>query len=224
MSDPRIEVQMKRVSQKRSISVGLLLVVLSIVHSGYVIQTLDNAQFTHQFWSTGDFPLRFHFWEGFTADLPQIIDGSSPRVAIKEVMERWVRATSLSVVLGPDSSTSDAGLDDTNLITVPSPPANNDLISQSGGALGLSVRFAEPDSGRIVEADVIFNPAAVWSTLETSDSSVDNLFDVALHEFGHHWNLKHSISRSSTMFFQTSGVGPAFNPLAWDDVAGRNVT
>ena len=212
---------MRRSSWKKSLLLGLLLLGVALLQSAYVIQTLNDLQRTHQSWDVAKFPIVIEIWEDFTDALPNIEQGSSPKVALKEALARWVRATSLSATLGPDTSISEAGLDDRNIVTTADTVNNRNFI---GGALGLSLRFSDTVTGEIVEADMILNPGFQWTTLETNNPNFDNLFDVALHEFGHHWNLDHSISRSSTMFFQTSGFGFGFNPLSMDDLAGVNVT
>jgi len=95
------------------------------------------------------------------------------------------------------------------------------LANQSCNAADIEARFNEN-----VDTDDAAGPARFYYGLDPAQKPPNtfDFIDVALHEFGHHWNLGHSISRSSTMFFQTSGFGFGFNPLAMDDLAGVNVT
>ena len=151
-----------------------------------------------------------------------ITEGSNPRGAIKEALESWVRTTSLPYVLGEDSSVdSFNGSDGINLVTIADTPTNRNLFS--GGTIGLSLKsfFA---TGRTVEADLVLDPGSVWTTLESDEGDSKNLFDVLLHELGHHTNLNHSVSLSSTMFASTAGFRFNFNPLSWDDITGANVS
>ncbi|MDA2928840.1 matrixin family metalloprotease [Acidobacteria bacterium AH-259-O06] len=214
---------MKKIIWKKSLFLGLLLGCLWLLQSAYVVDTLDNVNRSHRFWSTGDFPIQIQIWEGFTDQLPSIVDGSSPKVALREALERWARVTSLTITLGPDTSTTDVNTsqpDGINLVTISDTQNNRNAVGQAAGK-SLSFSFS---TGQILEADVILNPANTWSTLETDDFNINNIFQVALHEFGHNWNLNHSISRTSTLFFSGTSFDFGFNALSWDDVSGASVT
>ena len=53
-----------------------------------------------------------------------------------------------------------------------------------------------------MDTPVAINPEKIWSTIESTDRSIDNLLDVVLHELGHNWFLGHTILRDATMYFQ----------------------
>ena len=190
----------------------LLATCLWFLQTGYVVQTrLDRI---HTDWDPARYPIVIRPSISLAQSL-RFEAGSQPLVALREALERWVRVSSLVVLLGEESSRRDAGRDDVNLVTIADSDVNRNLV---GSALGTSVRWTS--GARITETDVIFNPEQTWSTRETDDFRVKNFLDVGLHELGHSWNLGHSISRASTLYFRTQGFNWGFNRLAQDDRSG----
>ncbi|MEE2839281.1 MAG: matrixin family metalloprotease [Acidobacteriota bacterium] len=219
-------------SWKQSIVLGFLVVAFGLAHSGYVVSTLSSGAASVR-WFVVDYPIEIQIWEGFTDQLPQVVDGSDPRAALREALERWMRTTSITFVLGEDTSVSDAGFDQRwpgqsrsstiNLVTVADTAANRDLFS--GTTIGLSIGTFNSATGRLLDRDLVLNPSETWTTVKDNEADVQNIFDTALHEFGHHLNLNHSVSRASTMFFSGSrAFSPRFDVLSWDDIAGVNVS
>ena len=62
-------------SWKRSIVLGFLVVVFGFVHSGYVVSILSSGAASVR-WFVVDYPIEVQIWEGFTDQLPQVVDGS----------------------------------------------------------------------------------------------------------------------------------------------------
>ena len=173
-------------------------------------------------WDTQDFPILIEIWEGFTDDLGQVETGSNPKQALLKALDCWVKISALSVRAG-ETSIFEAVGDNRNVVTIADTTNNRNIV---GGALGVSLtRFTVP-ARKDFETDVVFNPTRIFTTIEPEDRSSDlvDLLAVAKHEFGHSWNLGHSIQRSSTMYF----AGPQFtnliDALTWDDLAGINVS
>ena len=110
-------------SWKQSIILGVLVVVFGLVHSGYVVSLLDDGVTTTR-WFVADYPIEIRIWEGFTDQLPQVVDGSNPKAALKEALERWIRTTSVNFVFGAETSISDAGFDRVHLVTLADTAAN----------------------------------------------------------------------------------------------------
>jgi hypothetical protein len=209
-------------SWKRSIVLGFLVAVFGFVHSGYVVSILSDGA-TSVSWFVVDYPIEIQIWEGFTDQLPQVVDGSNPKAALKEALERWIRTTSVNFVFGADTSISDAGFDRVHLVTIADTAANQALFS--GATVGLSLGTFNSVTGQLLDRDLVFNPSETWTTVEDTQADVQNIFDTSLHEFGHHLNLNHSVSRTSTMFFSGSrAFSQRFDVLSWDDIAGANVT
>ena len=170
-------------------------------------------------WDESQYPIEVRMWEGLTDGLDYVVDGSNPRLAIAEALERWTRVSSIVLNLGEDTATQGVGLgDNTNVITAADTPINRSVL---GAALGVSLRRSI--GNQIVEADIALNPEKTWSTIESADRSTGNLLDVVLHELGHNWFLGHTILRDATMYFQGGAFDFGFNSLSWDDIAGINV-
>jgi hypothetical protein len=201
---------------------GVLVVVFGLVHSGYVVSILEDGA-TSVRWLVSDYPIEIRIWEGFSDQLPQIVDGSDPKAALKEALERWMRTTSITFVLGEDTPVTDGGFDQINLVTIADTPANQAIFS--GATIGLSVGTFNAVTGQLLDRDLLLNPSETWTTVEDTQADVQNIFDTSLHEFGHHLNLNHSVSRTSTMFFGGArAFSQRFDVLSWDDIAGANVT
>ncbi|HEV8131437.1 MAG TPA: matrixin family metalloprotease [Acidobacteriota bacterium] len=194
-----------------------LLLLLWISQSAYVVFTLKEL--IPVVWIPGDFPIRMRIWQGFTDQAPNVVKGSNPKLALREALDSWARTSSLTITLAPDTPIQEVGLDNANVITIADTTNNRNAV---GSAQALSLFWWVGSTMK--ETDVVFNPARTFSTLETTDRNVNNLFSIALHEFGHSWNLGHSIPRTSTMFFQGGVFGFGFNQLAWDDIAGINIS
>ncbi len=196
---------MKRNRRNTPQLVRLVALGAFVFLTAYVLQTHTNRQ--HNSWDPQGFPIFMEIWEGFTDDLNQIQDGSNPKRALLEALDCWARISSLSIRAG-ETSISEVLDDGRNVVTIADTPNNRNKV---GAALGKSLtRFFLSDL-KHTENDVIFNPREIFTTIEPEDRASDliDLLAVAKHEFGHSWNLGHSIQRSSTMFF----AGPQFtNP------------
>ena len=207
---------MKRTSWKYSFLLGASMLAGASL-SAYVVSTRPDGDTPT--WDQSEYPVEVRMWEGFTDGLDHVVDGSNPRLVIAEAVERWARVSSIVLNLGEDAATQDVGLgDDINLITAADTPINRSVL---GAALGVSLRRSI--GNRIIEADIAINPGKTWSTIESTDRSIDNLLDVILHELGHNWFLGHTILRDATMYFQGGAFGFGFNSLSWDDIARINV-
>ncbi len=191
-----------------------------VLLTAYVVKTGVSGQL--ESWNTQDFPIFMEIWDGFTDDLGQVENGSDPKQALLKALDCWVKISSLSLRAG-ETAIFEAVGDGRNVVTIADTPNNRNIV---GSALGVSsTRFTLPDL-RDVETDVVFNPGNIFTTTEPEDRNSDliDLLAVAKHEFGHSWNLAHSIQRSSTMFFAGPQFTHSVDALSWDDLAGINVS
>ncbi|MGH9341560.1 MAG: matrixin family metalloprotease [Acidobacteriota bacterium] len=202
---------------------AILLAAGWLLFSGYVINT--DRQLQHPRWLTS--PIKLEVWSGFSDLLSNIEDGSRPKLALRAAMERWTRVSGVSVLYA-ETDEQNAGEDSRNIVTIADTQAHKDLVGQ---ALAVTVTLSTSGTGgKILDADVVFNPALDWSTVEPDSRTTDredfpiNLLDVAQHEFGHVWNLDHTISRGAAMYPGGGSFGFDFNELSWDDLAGINTT
>ncbi|MBI4456405.1 MAG: carboxypeptidase regulatory-like domain-containing protein [Acidobacteria bacterium] len=208
---------MLRDSRRRFLLAGSLLFCIWVSQSAYVVFTLQDL--TRISWRPDDFPITIHIWEGFTDQSSSVVRGSNPKLALREALQSWATTSSLTITLGPDTPVQEVGGDNFNVVTIADSQNNRNFV----GAAAAQSLFRWVGS-TLKETDVVFNPGLKFSTVETTDSDILNIFHTALHEFGHSWNLKHSIPRTSTMFFQATNFGFGFNELCWDDIAGINVS
>ena len=81
---------------------------------------------------------------------------------------------------------------------------------------GRNVDFA----GQIVEADILFNPASLFSTDTTPVAGRFDLQSVATHEIGHLLGLDHTSITSSVMFPTVTTGSSYARTLSVDEIAG----
>ena len=67
------------------------------------------------------------------------------------------------------------------------------LASPLGTTLGITFKRTERDCGRVLETDVIFNPAITQFTPQTEVPYALGFHEVALHELGHVVTLGHEV-------------------------------
>jgi YVTN family beta-propeller protein len=156
-----------------------------------------------EYWDAGDFPLPYVINEN---GAPGIADGSD-FAAVQAGMDAWsfVPGGDVSLSYGGATPQVDAqALDGVNLVTFTDP----DFVFPAGViAVGISTSFTEPAffngelvrPGKIVDADMIFNPTKSFST--PSAGSGTDLQSVTTHEAGHLIGISHSCVVSSTMFY-----------------------
>ncbi len=126
---------------------------------------------------------------------------------IRSSFQAWSGVNTALVSFQEDGSinSTDPGMDRINHISVV--PAD-----YTSGALALTLVYSFSSTGfdqfgrkvefpgQIVEADIIFNPAALFSLDEVTPSDRYDLQSVATHEIGHLLGLDHTALSSSVMF------------------------
>ena len=195
----------------------------AVLLSGYTVSIRTNLM--RGAWPL-DAPIQWRIWQGFTDQQASVVDGSQPQLAIREALERWARIAPLPIVLLGTTSAQEVGADQQNIITIANTANNLSVVGDAAGIMVVQMHLnSATNRADFVEADLLLNPTLQWSTIETTDPDVHGILSVAQHEFGHAWNLQHSISRSSSMFYAAGpDFDPGFNQLAWDDIAGVNLT
>lgn len=90
--------------------------------------------------------------------------------------------------------------------------------SYSQNALGVTLTIYTPGTGKILDADVQYNPYRTWST--TGASSAIDIQAVVTHEIGHQLGLDHSSDPNATMYYATGAGNLGPRSLHSDDISG----
>jgi len=157
-------------------------------------------------------------WMGSTPF--RTLDGESTTAdqVIQEALAEWNR---VGVGRGPDHGffqwrvapvNPNCLRDGTNIVTMSATLCGQ----QWGDALGVTQRWVS--SGRTEQADVVFNSTVVWNRYRgpMRFGAVNDLYRVALHEFGHVAGLYHSGDPTALMWSHAGNT----DSLQPDDVAG----
>jgi hypothetical protein len=92
--------------------------------------------------------------------------------------------------------------------------------SGAGDALAITSTTSAAFTGDILDSDIIFNPAATFSTDSLTPGTQFDFESVLTHEVGHLLGLDHSAILSATMFPRVSQGVNAPRALSSDDIAG----
>ncbi|NNE65275.1 MAG: matrixin family metalloprotease [Pyrinomonadaceae bacterium] len=147
--------------------------------------------------------------------------------AVRKSFRKWSDASGVEFVIKRtserDVSSRKSGGDGFSLVTIAPTAANMLLFEADENNSGVTRLFFDK-KGRIVEADIVLNPSALF-TVDGSRGSFD-LESTLTHEAGHFLGLAHSDVRGATMY-RHQGKNGVFNlpgtyprTLASDDMAG----
>lgn len=159
------------------------------------VDLLDGEPGRHQ-----EMPVQLRFNEDVNDSLPNVAPGSDVRGSVMLAAGAWAEASGVRVTFGPDSAAADAGVEDgVSLITFARTPINEFYFGSASGPAGTTlVTWDVSDGGRIVEADIAFNPFVDWST--TGVPGTYPIRAVGTHEIGHALGLHHSAVGAATMY------------------------
>ena len=175
-------------------------------------------------WSDSSFPLpwRLNLLKGNN------VTGSRELADVfRSAFQAWsgVGSALVSFQEGSPSPVTDPGFDQVNLITLV--PAN-----YTSGALALTLSYSFSSTGidqfgrriefpgQMLEADIMFNPATLFSTDGVTPSDKFDLESVAVHEIGHLLGLDHNVLPSAVMFPTLSRGKFYARTLSTDDAIG----
>jgi hypothetical protein len=85
-------------------------------------------------------------------------------------------------------------------------------------ALAITTTSYDPQSGKIYDADIKYNPNYSWA-VNGAGNKID-IQSVATHEIGHELGLDHSQYQDATMFWSTGQGDTSQRSLHSDDIAG----
>src|SRR5204862_3786877 len=158
-------------------------------------------------------------WRMNPTRTPNITGTPSVDSAFRQAFQTWAAVSSetIAFVEGPMMASGKPGLDQVNLITA-------DLTAAEWAVYGIdAISFTNVTTsvttGQLVEADILFNPNAGFSTAAATPFNLSDLQAVATHEIGHLLGLDHSPLASAIMF--PLQAGRTFSrTLTADDMIG----
>lgn len=138
----------------------------------------------------------------FEETSPAIMRGSDVRRALENALKSWSSAANISFeILETEqtnvSATGSSG-DGVNLITIAGSAENILFLATHGPRVPAATRIFYDRRGRITEADIVLNPAELFSTNGAFGSF--DLETVFVHEIGHLLGFEHSELPFASMY------------------------
>jgi predicted Zn-dependent protease len=197
---------------------AVMLMGLAIPVYGYITaRRLIGDAIVQNRWASFPVAWRLHPTQGAR------ITGSRTQAVVAEAsFDAWegVSTAVVDFTRGADTDVSTSyGNDGINMV-------KTNLTSQQyanaggTGALAITVTTTAALTGQILDADIIFDPDANFSTSTTTPAGVHDFEAVLTHEVGHLLGLDHSAILSATMFPRLSEGSAAARVLSADDIAG----
>ena len=199
---------------RRHLTFALSLATLGmLLSSGASAYTIQKSQSTGVNLNWTSWPMKFNIHSAAAKG----VSAAATQAAIRASYQTWQSVTC-----------SYATFSDLGVVNQPSQD-NNDRIntnifvsywqsSWGGNALGLTRTVYDPNSGKILDADIVYNPNRTWST--SGSAYAIDVQAVATHEIGHEMGLNHSQDSQATMFYAVGAGNTAPRSLAQDDING----
>src|SRR5260370_15532903 len=197
----------------------LLAVCLSVsILQAYTLWTTSNGAPLHR---TDAASIQYRVNQSTAAGMTNadgnviITADSDPMKALQGAATAWSSVPTAAVNFLPLQTTSavNDGADRQHVMVFVDTPENRSIV---GSALAVTVATFFID-GRIVDADIVFNPTVKFST--TLAPKTFDLQSVATHEMGHALGANHSGVWSASMFYGTAEQANSQSLLSEDDAA-----
>jgi uncharacterized protein (TIGR03437 family) len=151
-----------------------------------------------------------------SAGQPIITPESDPVAALQASLESWngvaaSRARFRPLGIGDRSL---KGADSLNVFHFEDTPEAREMV---GSAIAVAQSWYYPNSGRIIDTDIVFNPTMVFSTIPSLGAF--DIQSIATHELGHALGADHSPLESAAMYPYASPEETAERWLSPDDIA-----
>ncbi|MBX3468046.1 MAG: matrixin family metalloprotease [Planctomycetes bacterium] len=219
--NPNHTCKFKRVSRRtihRAPLVALAASILGIGLSSYAFVSLQAGALPMH-WQNSSIVFTIH-----EAGDPRITDGSD-MVAVRLAFRAWNEVPSSRVAFFEDTGQgrgrTDWQSDDIHLVIWDMQGTSGFFDSPAGGLVAITPVDFEPSTGRILDADIIFNGKNYLFSTDLTGGTFD-IQNVATHEVGHFIGLDHSAVVGATMnpFAHTGDT--RLRSLEQDDIAGAS--
>jgi Matrixin/Carboxypeptidase regulatory-like domain len=177
-----------------------------------------NGRLVPRHWPPQRLPLMFKQNDRPLWLLPNLAADSALTTAINSAMQTWSAVTGFPIRVDGTVATVNGARDGVNLLTFADTPQNRDLTADT---LAVSHSWWLVETGEVVEADTVMNPAVSWAT--DGRAGVYDIQQILTHELGHVLGLDHSPIAAATMFPFSSEGETVRRTLGPDDVAGVRV-
>ncbi len=223
---------MKRIWQKLTLALALIMGLAGLTGTAAVFQIAPNGKAMHwnfSFYDSALFPdqnpttlaIRYHL----SAQGWSTTNTAAELNAIRASFAQWqaVSGTKLKFEEGaPVSGVTDVNVTDGQNMVVWLPgnrTINGGTTFFPSGSAGITVLSGSDTDEIIAEADIVLNSSRSWFTdFDLTKTEGQFVETVALHEIGHFIGLNHATLGGSTMFwFGPQGIG-AQTGLSSDDI------
>ncbi len=198
----------------------LLLVIFAPVSSVHAYTTIHTEGGLQLFWDTDALPIRWYLHQDGLPGKPF----ENVQSTLQSAFDTWQNApcSKLSFLYGgkADVTPDRIGTLDYDSRNVLAWVRESEWSGEWTDAFAVTVPLFETDTGRVLDADILFKENFGWSLQAEGDREQVDLLAIAVHEIGHLAGLDHSENRDATMFF-SAVVGETYKrTLAADDIQG----
>ncbi|MGH7822003.1 MAG: matrixin family metalloprotease [Candidatus Binatia bacterium] len=179
-----------------------LAAILSTSASAYVIDTDGRGHNLH--WSQSV--------AGYRIVSGKVPGGASGEAAVRNAFASWSGVSDIQYRFDGYVGSGVQAMDNRNLVFWMSSGWPYDPT-----LLGITFRFFDTSSGRLLDADIVFNAQRYSWSVGGSGYDVENS---TAHEVGHFGGLGHSSDSQATMFASAAAGETKKRSLSGDDVAG----
>lgn len=218
---PHETCQFKRVSRRAILRAPIVAIAVSLIAIGWSSYAFVSLQ-------SGALPM---FWSNSSVVFT-INDGADPRIAdgtdeaaVRLAFREWDDVSSSRIAFfedtGASRSRTDWASDDVHLVIWDMAGTSGFFDSSSGGLVAITPVDFVPNTGEILDADILFNGKNYTFSTDLSGGTFD-IQNVATHEVGHFIGLDHSAVVGATMNPFANTGDTRLRSLEQDDMAGAS--
>jgi hypothetical protein len=208
-------------NRRASLSIGMIALIVAAPLYGYVSRksVVTGGQIVIDKWAPSSFPIT---WRMNPTRGPNVTGTGDLESAFRQAFQAWSAISTATITFTegqPAAASMKPGLDQVNLITSNLTPS--DWAVYGLDAISITNVTSSVTTGQILEADIIFNPNAGFSTEAITPTNRADLQAVATHEIGHLLGLDHTPLASAVMFPLAAG-NRLSRTLTADDMIGAS--